>query len=119
MDIPCLSHTYYESVIRSITLLIENKQLLSNATNTYEKAEAANHAKSQFLANMSHELRTPLNAVIGYSELIEEQAKNYDIKSISKDANKITRAATHLLSLINNVLNLSKIEAGKMDVYLE
>lgn len=114
-----LSHTYYQSVKQSLTLVVENKQLLDDATVIYEKAEAANHAKSQFLANMSHELRTPLNAVIGYSELITEQAIENNIESISHDANKITLAAKHLLSMINNVLDLSKIEAGKMDVYIE
>jgi signal transduction histidine kinase len=99
--------------------MLENKELLIEATDAYEKAEAANHAKSQFLANMSHELRTPLNAVIGYSEIIYEQAKEQGIDSLSEDAEKITRAGKHLLSLINNVLDLSKIEAGKMEVYIE
>ena len=114
-----LSRTYYESGLRSIMLMLENQKLLAIATDSYEKAEAASHAKSQFLANMSHELRTPLNAVIGYSELINEEAKEQNINSISKDANKITRAGEHLLSLINNVLDLSKIEAGKMELYIE
>lgn len=75
--------------------------------------------KSQFLANMSHELRTPLNAVIGYSEMIEEEAEELQHAQISSDADKINRAGKHLLSLINDILDLSKIEAGKMDVYIE
>jgi len=99
--------------------MIENKKLLVDSNLAFEKAEAANRAKTEFLANMSHELRTPLNAVIGYSELINEEATDHNIEDISNDADKITRAAKHLLSLINNVLDLSKIESGKMEVYIE
>jgi len=114
-----LGHTHYDSVKRSITLMIENKKLLNETTEAYNKAEAANQAKSAFLANMSHELRTPLNAVIGYSELIYDVAKDENISAVKNDANKITHAGKHLLSLINNVLDLSKIESGKMDIFLE
>lgn len=114
-----LAHTHYDSVRRSIALMVENKKLLKNTTDSFEKAEAANKAKSSFLANMSHELRTPLNAVIGYSEIIYENAKENDFKSIPKDAEKITQAGNNLLSLVNNVLDLSKIESGKMDVFIE
>jgi len=114
-----LAHTYHESVKRSIALMVENKKLLKDATDAFEKAEAASDAKSSFLANMSHELRTPLNAVIGYSEMIYDNAKDNDFSSIPKDAEKITQAGKHLLSLINNVLDLSKIESGKMEVYIE
>ena len=114
-----LAHTHYDSVRRSITLMVENKQLLKIKTDSFDKAEAANKAKSSFLANMSHELRTPLNAVIGYSEIIYENAKDKQFDSIPKDAEKITQAGNHLLSLINNVLDLSKIESGKMDVFIE
>lgn len=84
-----------------------------------DQALQANRMKSQFLANMSHELRTPLNAVIGYSEMIEEEAKDSGVTQIASDAEKINRAGRHLLSLINDILDLSKIEAGKMDVYIE
>jgi signal transduction histidine kinase len=114
-----LAHTHYKSIRRSIALMVENKQLLKSTTDSFEKAEAANQAKSRFLANMSHELRTPLNAVIGYSEIIYENAQENDFKSIPKDAGKITNAGKHLLALINNVLDLSKIESGKMDVFIE
>jgi signal transduction histidine kinase len=119
ISIIVLAHTHYESITSSIKLMIENKKLLNDANMAFDKAEAANRAKTEFLANMSHELRTPLNAVIGYSELINEEANDHNIKDISDDAEKITRAAKHLLSLINNVLDLSKIESGKMDVYIE
>ncbi len=84
-----------------------------------DQAIEANRAKSTFLANMSHELRTPLNAIIGYSELIEEELSERDDDEFIPDLKKIQTAATHLLSLINDILDLSKIEAGKMDLFLE
>jgi len=84
-----------------------------------EAAEAANRAKSGFLANMSHELRTPMNAIIGYSEMLMEDAEDSGNEEVVADLKKIHSAGTHLLSLINDVLDLAKVEAGKMDVYLE
>ncbi len=84
-----------------------------------EAAEAANHAKSEFLANMSHELRTPLSAVIGYSELIEEDLESAGTTGSIQDVRKIQSNARHLLALINNVLDLSKIEADKMTAFAE
>ena len=84
-----------------------------------EKAEAANNAKSQFLANMSHELRTPLNAIIGYSEILQEEAEDSGNSSSVADLQKIQSAGKHLLALINDVLDLSKIEAGKMEIFPE
>jgi PAS domain S-box-containing protein len=84
-----------------------------------EAAEAASQAKSQFLANMSHELRTPLNAIIGYSEMLREEAEELALNQFLPDLDKIRTAGKHLLSLISSVLDLSKIEAGKMDLYLE
>jgi signal transduction histidine kinase/CheY-like chemotaxis protein len=81
-----------------------------------DEAIHANRAKSIFLANMSHELRTPLNAIIGYSELIREDAEDEGMSSIVADTRKIHLAATHLLHIINDVLDLSKIEAGKMEL---
>ncbi len=83
------------------------------------QAEARNRAKSQFLANMSHELRTPLNAIIGYSEMLEEDAALGGHEAIVPDLKKIQGAGRHLLSLINGILDLSKIEAGRMDLYVE
>ncbi len=84
-----------------------------------DAALVASQAKSTFLANMSHELRTPLNAIIGYSEMLEEEAGEMGTTAIVPDLRKIRGAGKHLLELINAVLDLSKIEAGKMDLYLE
>ena len=84
-----------------------------------DAALEASRAKSTFLANMSHELRTPLNAIIGYSELLMEEAEDYGNKESIPDLKKIHAAGKHLLQLINDILDLSKIEAGKMDLYLE
>ena len=81
-----------------------------------EEARSVSQAKSAFLANMSHELRTPLNAIIGYSEMLEEEAEDIGAKVLTPDLHKINSAGRHLLSLINDVLDLSKIEAGKMEV---
>ena len=82
-------------------------------------AMAASQAKSAFLARMSHELRTPLNAIIGYSEMLQEEAEDLGHDDLLPDLKKINGAGKHLLSLINDILDLSKIEAGKMDLYLE
>ena len=83
-----------------------------------DQAEKASQAKSIFLANMSHELRTPLNAIIGYSELLHEDIEGHKPKEIRDDLNKIRSAGSHLLDLISNILDLSKIEAGRMDMKL-
>ncbi|MBE9562064.1 MAG: response regulator [Proteobacteria bacterium] len=83
------------------------------------QAEEANTAKSKFLANMSHELRTPLNAIIGYSEMLQEEAEELEEDIFTPDLKRIGSSGKHLLGLINDVLDLSKIEAGKMDLYLE
>ena len=95
------------------------EQARDEAETAKADAEAANVAKSQFLANMSHELRTPLNAVIMYSELLQEEAADRGVESFIPDLDKIRAGGKHLLALVNGVLDLSKIEAGKMDLFLE
>lgn len=83
------------------------------------RAEARNRAKSQFLANMSHELRTPLNAILGYSEMLEEDARAQGLTTMLADLEKIRGAGRHLLTLISDILDLSKIEAGRMTLSIE
>ena len=84
-----------------------------------ESLQQANRAKSVFLANMSHELRTPLNAIMGYSEMLQEEAIEQKLNGFSDDLEKINGAGRHLLALINDILDLSKIEAGKMELFIE
>src|SRR5439155_25300711 len=84
-----------------------------------ELAEQATRAKSAFLANMSHELQTPLNAIVGYSEMLQEISQDSGDPEPVDDLRKICTAAKHLLRLINDLLDISKIEAGKVDVHVE
>jgi hypothetical protein len=92
---------------------------ISELLQARREAEGASRSKSQFLANMSHELRTPLNAIIGYSEMLVEEAEDAGNEAMLADLGKIHSAGRHLLSLINDILDLSKIEAGKMELYVE
>ena len=100
---------------RTDELIRVNTQLLI----AKEKAEDASRAKSAFLANMSHELRTPLNAILLYSELLQEDARDQGMDSLVPDIQKVHGAGKHLLSLIDGILDLSKIEAGRMTLYME
>ncbi|MFO0879310.1 MAG: HAMP domain-containing sensor histidine kinase [Gemmataceae bacterium] len=95
---------------------IEQEQRANELRIARDVAEAADRTKGQFLANMSHELRTPLNAIIGYSEMLREEAEDRQIDGFVADLQKITSAGKHLLALINDILDLSKIEAGKVSL---
>jgi signal transduction histidine kinase/CheY-like chemotaxis protein len=99
--------------------ILYRKQTQEELLKAKHTAEEASRAKSTFLANMSHELRTPLNAIIGYSEMLEEETRESGMSDSVQDLRKIQSAGKHLLSLINDVLDLSKIEAGKMGLHLE
>jgi signal transduction histidine kinase/CheY-like chemotaxis protein len=102
-----------------IASAVRNARLFQEAQEAQAAAEAANATKSLFLANMSHELRTPMNAIIGYSEMLIEDAEDSGDAAVVADLEKIRGAGKHLLALINDVLDLSKIEAGKMTLALE
>jgi signal transduction histidine kinase/DNA-binding response OmpR family regulator len=100
-------------------LAIQNARLFHEIEEKGRELEVASQHKSQFLANMSHELRTPLNAIIGYSEILQEDVSDLGQDNLVPDLKKIEGAGRHLLGLINDILDLSKIEAGKMDIFLE
>ena len=100
-------------------LAIQNARLFHEIEDKGRELEVAGQHKSQFLANMSHELRTPLNAIIGYSEILQEDVTDLGQEDLVPDLKKIEGAGRHLLGLINDILDLSKVEAGKMDVFLE
>ncbi|MBL4665828.1 MAG: response regulator [Sneathiella sp.] len=115
-DIARAAANFQQSTIRFQDNLQKANDDLSDAA---EAARLANHAKSDFLAKMSHELRTPLNAIIGYSEMLHEEAEDVGNDANMADLAKIQSAGKHLLALINDILDLSKIEAGRMDLYFE
>ncbi len=118
-----LMAAYYSSVVDSQSELLKeidrHQQTMKMLTVAKDDAERANGAKSEFLAKMSHELRTPLNAVLGYSEILLEDAELDGRGEQIADLQKISAAGKHLLAMVNDILDISKIEAGKMDLNLE
>jgi PAS domain S-box-containing protein len=114
--IPSEGAPLFTAYARDITQRTQHEKALKEAK---ASSEAANQAKSQFLASMSHELRTPLNAIIGYSEMLQEEVDEAGVAHLKPDLQKIHSAGKHLLELINEVLDLSKIEAGRMELYEE
>jgi adenylate cyclase len=99
--------------------ITELKQHEADLAAARDAAEKANQTKSSFLANMSHELRTPLNAIIGVTEMLQDDARDFKRDDEIEPLNRVTGAARHLLALINDILDLSKIEAGRMELNLE
>lgn len=112
------SHEKLEQYNKNLEEQVEQRTAALAAS--MQEAERANESKSEFLAKMSHELRTPLNAIIGYSEMLQEEAEETDEGDLFvPDLQKIHGAGRHLLGLINDILDLSKVESGRMDLYLE
>jgi signal transduction histidine kinase len=108
-----------ETFADQAVIAIENSRLFEALQKANQQLAEASQHKSTFLANMSHELRTPLNAIIGYSEMLQEEAEEIGEEAFIPDLQKVNAAGKHLLGLINDILDLSRIEAGRMDLYLE
>jgi signal transduction histidine kinase len=111
--------TLLETFADQAAIAVASAQLFEELREANEQLAEASQHKSAFLANMSHELRTPLNAIIGYSEMLQEEAEETDADAFLPDLQRINAAGKHLLGLINDILDLSKIEAGRMDLYVE
>jgi signal transduction histidine kinase/ligand-binding sensor domain-containing protein len=105
--------------LRHVALRSRNRQLQEEVARQTQALQEASRAKSAFLANMSHELRTPLNAILLYSELLQEEAKEKGLTSTTEDASRIRQAGSSLLHLIDDILDISKIEAGHVNLALE
>jgi two-component system, NtrC family, sensor kinase len=108
-----------DDVVQLLTTFATQSALAIENARLFRQLDVANRHKSEFLASMSHELRTPLNAIIGYSEMLQEEAADLGQEALLPDLRKVNAAGKHLLELINAVLDLSKIEAGKMDLLIE
>ena len=108
-----------QALANQAVIAIENARLFNQLQTKTQELEVASRHKSEFLANMSHELRTPLNAIIGYSELLQEECEDLGQDDFLPDLGKIHTAGKHLLQLISGILDLSKVEAGRMTMYLE
>jgi signal transduction histidine kinase len=113
------NRTVLEALANQAVIAIENARLFNQLQAKTQELEVASRHKSEFLANMSHELRTPLNAIIGYSELLQEECEDLGQDDFLPDLGKIHTAGKHLLQLISGILDLSKVEAGRMTMYLE
>ncbi|MFN4311616.1 MAG: PAS domain-containing sensor histidine kinase [Ferrovibrio sp.] len=114
-----IMHKGLQCWVNAFVIIEERKRIEQALAKAKEQAERASHAKTDFLANMSHELRTPLNAIIGYSEILLEEAEDDGKSDFVADLQKIRSSGRHILALINDILDLSKIEAGKMELLSE
>lgn len=112
-------HEFLEMLVNTLAVIIDRKQAEQSLIDAREEAENANRAKSQFLSSMSHELRTPMNAIIGFSQLMKMEMDSPLNESQQENVEEITKAGNHLLELINEVLDLARIESGHIDLSIE